>query len=108
MVGAFGKSTKLTSEEDSLFKAVVLSHSNLQLKPLKVSRQVVGGTNYRYECVDNGSVRKLGCKQQAYAHSFVNLKRKKGISATPLNWLLNAFTLALNDSAPALVCLFTK
>ena len=56
----------------------------------------------------NGSVRKLGCKQQAYAHSFVNLKRKKGISATPLNWLLNAFTLALNDSAPALVCLFTK
>lgn len=57
---------------------------------------------------NNGSVRKLGCKQQAYAHSFVNLKRKKGISATPLNWLLNAFTLALNDSAPALVCLFTK
>lgn len=55
-----------------------------------------------------GSVRKLGCKQQAYAHSFVNLKRKKGISATPLNWLLNASTLALNDSAPALVCLFTK
>lgn len=53
MVGAFGKSTKLTSEEDSLFKAVVLSHSNLQLKPLKVSRQVVAGTNYRYECVDN-------------------------------------------------------
>ena len=53
MVGAFGKSTKLTTEEDSLFQAVVLSHSNLQLKPLKVSRQVVAGTNYRYECVDN-------------------------------------------------------
>lgn len=53
MVGAFGKSTKLTTEEDSLFKAVVLSHSNLQLKPFKVSRQVVAGTNYRYECVDN-------------------------------------------------------
>ena len=53
MVGAFGKSTKFTSEEDSLFKAVVLSHSNLQLKPLKVSRQVVAGTNYRYEWVDN-------------------------------------------------------
>lgn len=33
MIGAFGKSTKLTTEEDSLFKAVVLSHSNLQLKP---------------------------------------------------------------------------
>lgn len=53
MVGAFGKSTKLTTEEDSLFNAVVLSHSDLQLKPIKVSRQVVAGTNYRYECVDN-------------------------------------------------------
>ena len=52
MVGAFDKSTKLTIEEDSLFKAVVLSHEDLQLKPLKVSRQVVAGTNYRYECVD--------------------------------------------------------
>ena len=53
MVGAFDKSTKLTAEEDSLFNAVVLSQSDLQLKPLKVSRQVVAGTNYRYECVDN-------------------------------------------------------
>lgn len=40
MVGAFGKSTKLTTEEDSLFKAVVLSHSNLQLKPHKVSAKL--------------------------------------------------------------------
>lgn len=53
MVGAFDKSSKLTAEEDSLFNAVVLSQSDLQLKPLKVSRQVVAGTNYRYECVDN-------------------------------------------------------
>lgn len=53
MVGAFDKSTKLTAEEDSLFKSVVRSHSDLQLKPLKVSRQVVAGTNYRYECMDN-------------------------------------------------------
>ena len=52
MVGAFDKSTKLTAEEDSLFKAVVLSHADLQLMPIKVSRQVVAGTNYRYECVD--------------------------------------------------------
>ena len=51
MVGAFGKSTKLTTEEDSLFKAVVLSHSNLQLKRLKVTRQDMAETNYRYECV---------------------------------------------------------
>lgn len=52
MVGAFGESTNLTAEEDSLFNAVVLVHDDLQLKPLKVSRQVVAGTNYRYECVD--------------------------------------------------------
>ena len=52
MVGAFDKSTKLTEEEDSLFKAVVLSHEGLQLNPLKVSRQVVAGTNYCYECID--------------------------------------------------------
>ena len=52
MVGAFGKSSALTPEEDSLFKAVVLSHSDLQLKPLKVSRQVVAGTNYCYRCID--------------------------------------------------------
>ena len=52
MVGAFEKSTQLTEAVDSLFKAVVLSHSDLQLRPLKVSRQVVAGMNYRYECVD--------------------------------------------------------
>lgn len=57
MVGAFGKSTKLTAEDDSLFKAVVLSHSDLQLKPVKVSRQVVAGMNYCYECVDNNKKR---------------------------------------------------
>ena len=59
MVGAFDKSTKLTEEEDSLFKAVVLSHEDLQLKPLKVSRQVVAGTNYCYECVDVNSKKKV-------------------------------------------------
>lgn len=59
MVGAFGKSTKLTAEEDSLFKAVVLSHDDWQLKPLKVSRQVVAGTNYRYECVGVNNRKKV-------------------------------------------------
>lgn len=53
MVGAYDKSTRLSAEEDSLFKAVVLTHSDLQLKPVKVSRQVVAGTNYCYECVDS-------------------------------------------------------
>ena len=41
MVGAFGKSTKLTTEEDSLFKAVVLSHSNLQLNKLGLEQTIV-------------------------------------------------------------------
>ncbi len=51
-VGAYGKSDKLGAEEDSLFRAAVLSCAGLRLKPLKVSRQVVAGTNFRYECVD--------------------------------------------------------
>ena len=59
MVGAFGKSTKLTAEEDSLFKAVVLPCADLRLKPLTVSRQVVAGTNYRYECVDVDNGKKV-------------------------------------------------
>ena len=60
----------------------------------------------------SGSVRKAGCNPcsrfQYYAHNLDSLNKKNGMSATPLNWLLKAFTLALNDSAPALVCLFTK
>lgn len=52
LVGAYGKSGRLTAAEDSLFRAVVLPHADLQLKPRKVSRQVVAGTNYRFECVD--------------------------------------------------------
>ena len=60
----------------------------------------------------NGSVRKAGCNPcsrfQYYAHNLDSLNKKNGMSATPLNWLLKAFTLELNDSAPALVCLFTK
>ena len=54
LTGAYDKSTKLTAKEDSLFQAVVLSlsHSDLQLKAVKVARQSVAGTNYRYECRD--------------------------------------------------------
>ena len=47
-----------------------------------------------------GPVRKAGCispsRFQYYAHSLDSLNKKKGMSATPLNWLLKAFTLALN------------
>ena len=52
LVGAYDKSTTITDEEFSLFKTVMQSHSNLQLKPIKVSRQVVAGTNYKYECIN--------------------------------------------------------
>ena len=34
-----------------------------------------------------------------YAKIFASLKTKNGISLTPLNCALNAFTFALNDSA---------
>ena len=52
LVGAYDKSTTITDDEFSLFKTVMQSHSDLQLKPIKVSRQVVGGTNYKYECIN--------------------------------------------------------
>lgn len=42
------------------------------------------------------------------AHSLASLNKKNGISVTPLNSLLKALTFALNNSAPALVCLLTK
>ena len=48
----YDKSTTITDEEFSLFKTVMQSHSDLQLKPIKVSRQVVAGTNYKYECIN--------------------------------------------------------
>ena len=38
-----------------------------------------------------------------YAKILASLKIKNGISLTPLNCALNAFTFALNDSADALV-----
>ncbi len=82
LVGAYSKSGKLTAQDDSLFRAVVLSHSDLQLKPVKVSRQVVAGMNYCYECVDknkrkvevvvyeplpgNGAARVVSVNGQAY------------------------------------------
>lgn len=53
IVGGFGKSTKLTSDEKELFEKAVLSHPELKLKPKKVSQQVVAGTNYRFECTDS-------------------------------------------------------
>ena len=42
------------------------------------------------------------------AVSLASLKRKKGMSLTPRNCLRKAFTLALNDSAKALVSRFMK
>ena len=43
-----------------------------------------------------------------HANNLVSLKMKNGMSATPLNWLLNALIFALKDSAEALVALFSK
>ena len=43
------------------------------------------------------------CGALHYAKILASLKIKNGISLTPLNCALNAFTFALNDSADALV-----
>lgn len=53
MVGAFGEASELTAEEAALFKVAV--SSNVSCKdwtPVKVSRQVVAGTNYKFLCKD--------------------------------------------------------
>jgi hypothetical protein len=39
----------------------------------------------------------------SYANNLASLKMKKGISLTPLNCALKAFTFALKDSAAAFV-----
>ena len=43
------------------------------------------------------------CGALHYSKILASLKIKNGISLTPLNCALNAFTFALNDSADALV-----
>ena len=43
------------------------------------------------------------CGALHYAKILASLKIKNGISLTPLNYALNAFTFALNDSADAFV-----
>ncbi|SDX16173.1 hypothetical protein SAMN05216556_1192 [Aequorivita viscosa] len=45
---------------------------------------------------------------QDYAKIVVSLNRKKSTFLTPLNCALNAFILALNDSAEALVLRLSK
>ena len=51
-----------------------------------------------------GSVRKPVAFLSDYAHNLDNLNRKNGISETPLNWLLNAFTLALKIAYDSVEC----
>ena len=50
----------------------------------------------------------LSLVNSLHAYTFASLKRKKLISTTPLNDVLNALILALNASAAAFVLLFTK
>lgn len=52
MVGAYGSFTALTAEDDSLFRAVMVSHQEWKLRPVKVAHQVVAGTNHRFLCRD--------------------------------------------------------
>lgn len=52
MTGAYSPYAALTAADDSLFNAVMSAHQELKLSPRKVSRQVVAGMNYRFECLD--------------------------------------------------------
>lgn len=51
MTGAYSEAMELTAEDDSLFRAVVTPYDSTFV-PVKVSRQVVAGTNYRFICQD--------------------------------------------------------
>ena len=53
--------------------------------------------------ITGGDPRVAGCGAVCQAKILASLKIKNGISLTPLNCALNAFTLALKDSADALV-----
>lgn len=52
LVGAYSKPQRLTEEDKALFEAVVTPEFG-DLKPRRVSYQVVAGTNYRFECRDS-------------------------------------------------------
>lgn len=52
LTGAYSPYTRLTAEDAALFNAVMASHQEMKLTPKKVSRQVVAGMNYRFQCLD--------------------------------------------------------
>ena len=48
LTGGFSRPARLTDEDMAVFREAV--DSGLGLRPRKVARQVVAGTNYRFEC----------------------------------------------------------
>lgn len=55
MAGAYGGYEKVDQQEKAIFEEAVKAYDEtLVLKPKKVSRQVVAGTNYRFLCKDSG------------------------------------------------------
>ena len=65
--------------EQSLIRNYLLS-DKAELIAVYGRRRV--GKTYLVKSLFNGSVRKASC---VYAHSFISLKRKNGMSETPLN-----------------------
>ncbi|MDR0420421.1 MAG: carboxypeptidase-like regulatory domain-containing protein, partial [Prevotellaceae bacterium] len=84
----------VSSEEKSLvnIQGFIKSKSG---EPLDYVSVYIKGTHYVSFSDSNGkfgSVRKPGFPFDHYAHSVDNLNKKNGISETPLNCLLKAFT----------------
>lgn len=50
VVGGFSQERELTQDEEELFKKAVAGLVSVQYTPLKVSTQVVSGTNYKFLC----------------------------------------------------------
>lgn len=50
VVGGYGPVEELRKEDRAVFEAAMKDAGGVTYKPLKVSRQVVAGTNYRFLC----------------------------------------------------------
>ena len=88
-----------TSCSDSLRS--MLRHILLRLIPQSRRSEPFGVA--RAACFEQLAGVFASCGALHYAKILASLKIKNGISLTPLNCALNAFTFALNDSADALV-----
>lgn len=57
LMGGWSDFTDLAHEDEEVFKQAISSVKDVDYKALKVSKQIVNGTNYRFICEGNPAVR---------------------------------------------------